>query len=168
MDTIFCHFGLFFCIFTPLTIQKIKILKKWKKKSLEISSFYNSVPKIMIILCYTVPKIWCMTNVIIFHLGRFLPFYPFNSSKNKKIINKTPGDILILHICAKNYDQMIYISWDMVRDRRTDRWTEKVTYRGGCPTSKNTFHSTVICDIVLKTNIVLILKMYHITKISYS
>ena len=44
-----------FCPFTspPLTTKKIKILKNWKK-SLEISSFYTSVPKIMII-CYTVP-----------------------------------------------------------------------------------------------------------------
>ena len=29
----FCCFGSFFYPFTPLTIQKIKILKKWKKKS---------------------------------------------------------------------------------------------------------------------------------------
>ena len=33
--------------FTPLTTQKIKILKKWKKQ-LEISSFYTCVLKIMI------------------------------------------------------------------------------------------------------------------------
>ena len=42
-----------FCLFTPLTTRKIKILKNWKK-ILEISSFYTSVLKIMII-CYTVP-----------------------------------------------------------------------------------------------------------------
>ena len=44
----------FWAISWPLTIptiQKIKILKKWKKL-LEISSFYTSAPKIMI-LCYT-------------------------------------------------------------------------------------------------------------------
>ena len=28
-----------------------------------------------------------------------------------------PGDIIILHMCTKNYDQMMYGSWDMVRDR---------------------------------------------------
>ena len=39
-----------FCRFTPLITQKIKILKNWKK-CLEISSFYTSIPKIMII-CY--------------------------------------------------------------------------------------------------------------------
>ena len=45
---IFCHFGPFVCPFTHLT-QKIKILKKMKKKLLDTSSFYTSVPKIMII-----------------------------------------------------------------------------------------------------------------------
>ena len=43
-----------FLPFYPLTTQKIKILKNWKKKHLEISSFYTSVAKIMII-CYPVP-----------------------------------------------------------------------------------------------------------------
>ena len=37
--------------FTPITVQKLKISKKWKKCR-DISSFYTSVPKIMII-CYT-------------------------------------------------------------------------------------------------------------------
>ena len=32
-----------FCLFTPLTTQKIKILEKWGKQ-LEILSFYTSVP----------------------------------------------------------------------------------------------------------------------------
>ena len=51
-----------FCPFTlpPLTAQKIKILKKWKKY-FEISSFYICVPKIMIRWC-TVPEICCMTD----------------------------------------------------------------------------------------------------------
>ena len=59
------------CPITSLTARKIKMKKKKKwKKHLEISSFYTSVPKIMII-CYTVPEIWCMTDVIIFHFGPF-------------------------------------------------------------------------------------------------
>ena len=58
------------CPFTSLTAWKIKILKKWKKR-LEISLLYNSVPKIMI-TCYTIPEIWRMTDVIIFH---FVPFF---------------------------------------------------------------------------------------------
>ena len=75
-----CHFSFWaiFCPFIPLTAQKIKILKTWKKL-LEISSFYICAPKITIRWC-TVPEIWCAT------------------------------------------------------DRRMDGRTEKVTYRGGCPT----------------------------------
>ena len=42
-----------FLHFYPLTTQKIKIFNNWRKP-LEISSFYTSAPKIMII-CYTVP-----------------------------------------------------------------------------------------------------------------
>ena len=60
----FLSFWTIFCPLTPLITQKIKILKTWKKwknifknfqkmkKSLKISLFYTSVPKIMII-CYT-------------------------------------------------------------------------------------------------------------------
>ena len=39
----FLSFWNTFCPFTPLWIQKIKILKKWKKH-LEILSFYTSLP----------------------------------------------------------------------------------------------------------------------------
>ena len=55
-----------FCPFTPLTAQKIKILKKWIK----MNEKNESVPKIMIRWC-TLPEIWCVTNVIIFYFGPF-------------------------------------------------------------------------------------------------
>ena len=67
--------------------------EKWKcqkkiKKHLEISSFYTSVPKLMII-CYAVPEIWYVTDVIVvFHFGLFFavlpppPFPPPNSPRN--------------------------------------------------------------------------------------
>ena len=38
---------------------------------MEISSFYISVPEIMIIR-YAVPEIWCVTDlIVIFHFGLF-------------------------------------------------------------------------------------------------
>ena len=45
-----CYFSFWttFCPFTPLTARKMKISKKWKKY-LEISSFYTSVPKVMML-----------------------------------------------------------------------------------------------------------------------
>ena len=64
-----------FCPFTLLRTQKVKIKKKWKK-NLEISSFYTSVPKIMII-CYTVPEIWCvMDEIVLFHFGPIFALLP--------------------------------------------------------------------------------------------
>ena len=76
-----CYF-LFWAIFSPftsLTAWKIKIFKKWKIHQ-EISSFYNSAPKIMIIY-YIVPETWCVTDVIvIFHFGLFFAPPPTPSS----------------------------------------------------------------------------------------
>ena len=65
----------FWAIFSPIATQKIKTLHKWKKY-LEIS-FYTSVTKIMI-TCYTVPEIWCMTDIIVtFHFGLFFALLPY-------------------------------------------------------------------------------------------
>ena len=62
-------------------------------------------------------------QLLFFILGYFLPFYPPNRAKNQnfKKMKKKPGDIIILHIIAKNYDQMMYGFWDMLRDGRT-KW----------------------------------------------
>ena len=40
-------------------------------------------------------------------------------------MKKAPGDIIILHMCIKSYDQMMYSSWEMVRDGRTDGRTDE-------------------------------------------
>ena len=65
-------FWTIFCPFTPLTTRKIKIFKKWKKHL----EFYTSVMKIMII-CYTVPEIWRVTDaIVIFHFGLFFAILP--------------------------------------------------------------------------------------------
>ena len=65
---------LLFCS-PPLTTQKIKILKKWKRH-LEILWFYISVPKIMIRWCM-VREIWCVIDVIVIsHFGLFFALLP--------------------------------------------------------------------------------------------
>ena len=33
-------------------------------------------------------------------------------------MKKTPGDIIILHMCIKNHDHMMYSSWDMEYNRQ--------------------------------------------------
>ena len=61
------------------------------------------------IICYTDPGVWHVTDVIIFHFGLFFTLLP-NSPKNQNLkkMKKPPGDIIILHMCTKNYDQMMY------------------------------------------------------------
>ena len=90
------HFGLFFALLCPNS-QKNENLKKWKK-CLEISSFYRSVPKIMIIwykkntcrynyqnLDDTIYNTWDMEQNILklVILDHFLPFYPTKPPKNQ-------------------------------------------------------------------------------------
>ena len=55
-----------------------------------------------------------MDVIFIFILGYLLPFYPPNNPKKLKIFKnkkmpqeKTPQDIIILHMCTKNYDNMM-------------------------------------------------------------
>ena len=77
--TIIFHFGRFFCPIASIPAWKNEISKKKKKKKkkknrLMISSFYTSVPKIMII-CYNVPEISPVTNaIVIFHFGLFCAY----------------------------------------------------------------------------------------------
>ena len=128
-----------FLPFYPLNNPKNQILKK-RKKRLEIS-FYTSLPKI-IIISYTVPEIRRVTNVIfIFHVGLFFcPFTPLTTQKIKifKKWKKAPGDIIILHMYTKNYDYMMYGSWGMVRDERTNR-RKKWHIEVAAPPNENRF-----------------------------
>ena len=65
----------------PFKIQKIRILKKWKKM-VEISWFYTSVPKTTIIWG-TVPKILSETDRIFCHFGPFFFNTPITTRKIK-------------------------------------------------------------------------------------
>ena len=95
-----------------LTTQKIKILKNWKKR-LEILSFYTFVPYMTTIWCM-VPEISSTTDRFFSFWTIFCPFTPLTTRKNENFIKmkETPGDIITLHKCTKNYDRMVYRSWD--------------------------------------------------------
>ena len=63
-----------------------------------------------------VPEIWsAQDRIFVVILGHFLPFYLPNSLKNENLkkMEKTPGDIIILHKGTKNHDHRLYCSWDM-------------------------------------------------------
>ena len=73
-----------FLPFHPSNSPKNQNFKKMKK-GLRISSFHKSVTKIMII-CYTVPEIWHVTDVIvIFHFELFLALLPTPLTASNKI-----------------------------------------------------------------------------------
>ena len=112
--------------FYPTNNPKTQNFEKMKKTPGDISSFYRGVPEIMI-LCYKIPEIW-REIIFIFHFGLFFPFYPPNSPKNHNF-KKVKIFFIILHMCTKNCDQMIYSSWDPVRDewleRQMDGWKDR-------------------------------------------
>ena len=116
----FLSFWTIFCPFTPLTTRKIKILKNWKKKSGNI---------IILHMCTTNDNhmmygSWDMKhdrqNFLSFWTV-FLPFYLPNNLKNQNFekLKKPPEDIIILHMCTINDNQMMYGSWDIEHDRKT-------------------------------------------------
>ena len=116
IQLLFLILGYFLSLYSPNSLKNQNFEKM--KKLREMSLFYICVPKMMIRWC-TVPEICCMMNVIIFHFGPFFALLPPNSPKNQNLkkMKKAPGDITILHMCNKNYDQMMYGSWDMVQNR---------------------------------------------------
>ena len=111
----FCHFGPFLPFYPcPLTTPKTKILKKWKKH-LDMSSFLTCATKNMIVWCMFT-HIWSVTNITFCHFKAiFCSFTPLLTLKIKiwKKICKTPGDIILLHMCTTNQDRMMYGSWDI-------------------------------------------------------
>ena len=124
-------FPAIFCPFTPVTAQKMKIKKKiLKKKTPEDLIILQKCTKNHDhMLCCSWDMAWDICNCYFFILSYFLHFYSPSSPKNRnfKKMEKRSRDIIILHMCTKNYDQIMYGSWDMVRDGRTDGRTEKVT-----------------------------------------
>ena len=69
---VFVTLIIFFCPFYSPNTLKMKISKM--KKTLQISSFYTGVPKIMII-CYTVPEIWHVSDVIVVFILGYQAFF---------------------------------------------------------------------------------------------
>ena len=108
----------YFCPFTPLTAQRNKILKKWKKH-LEIS-FYVCVLTYDQMMygswdmvhdkCNCYFSLW----VIFCSFTHSLSLPP--AAQKIKILKKWKNMPWDLHMCTKHYDQMIYGSWYMTCD----------------------------------------------------
>ena len=132
-DGLFFSFWVIFCHFTPLTALKIEIKKKKKKKMAGDIIILHKCTKNHNHMLYCSWK-WHMTDVIvIFHFGLFFSLLNQNIPKIEiKKKKPTPGDIIILHMCIKNYDQMIpyapdiWCATDWWTDRRMDRWKSAI------------------------------------------
>ena len=72
----------------------------------------------MTIIWCMVPEIWSVMDRIFCYFGPFFALYPPNNPKNQNFekLEKTPGNIIILHMCNKIHDHMLYCSWDMAHD----------------------------------------------------
>ena len=138
------NFLSFFALLPPNHPENQNFEKKWRK-CLEIS-FYTNVPKIMIICsllmcdgcnfffwsyCCNFCLLHCFWEMR--HDGcNFYSFWAIFflitslATQKSKIFKKwknTPGYIIILHMCTKNYDHIIYGSWNVACDRRMDGQT---------------------------------------------
>ena len=79
----FLSFWASFCPFSPLTTQKIKILKKWKKRLVRYHHFTQVYQKSWSdAILFLKHGVWWM-QLLFFILGYFLPLYPTNSPKNQ-------------------------------------------------------------------------------------
>ena len=106
-----------------LNFEKPEKLEFWKneKNLLEISSFYKCVPRTTIIWG-TVPEIQNETNLFC-HFGPFFALYhpPPNLTTQKtkilKKMKKASENVIILTLCNKKHDKMMYAYSDMECNR---------------------------------------------------
>ena len=116
----FLSFWAILCSFTPTNNLKNHIFEKMKKAPKDIIILHKCTKNHDHLLYCS----WDMAcgGCNFFHFGAFSDLLPPNSPKNSKLKNmkETSGDNIILHVCTKNYDHMMYGSWDTVEDGRTD------------------------------------------------
>ena len=145
------QFWAIFCPFTPLTAQKMNTSKKFTKH-LEMSSFYTSVPKIMII-CYTVLEIrHVMYVIIVFNFGQFFALSTSLTAqkikiswKSKKVLEISSSHtcvpkIMIRWCSVPEIRCMTHRSTDIQMDGGTKKWHIEV----GAPPKKRRFAITNI------------------------
>ena len=122
-DKLFCHFGPFFALLPPNN-SKNQNLKKCKSH-LEIYHFTDECHQ------WKSYDVWflrygaCGRQNVLSFWTVFCPFTPLTTRKIKvlKKQKEKPGDIIILHMCTINIDQMRYGSRDIKRNRCLLFWT---------------------------------------------
>ena len=104
--------------YTPLTTQKINILKK-RKKLLYIYYYFTHVYHKWWLYGVWFKRYGAGQTEFFVIWGHFLPFHPTNDPKNQHFekMKKTLRAITILHICTINDNYMMYDSSDVEHDR---------------------------------------------------
>ena len=84
-----------------------------KKKSLEILTFYTcTINDNHMYGSWNIER----NRQFFVILDHFLPFSHPKNLKNFEKMRKKAGDIIILDMCTKNHDHMLYCFWDMPCD----------------------------------------------------
>ena len=116
-DRVFCHSGPFFALWPTPKHSENQNFEKLKKPLGDIT-ILHMCPSNDNHMMYCSWDMECDRQYFI--LGHFLPFYPTKNLKNKifsKIEKKkTPGNVIILHLCTTNDNHMMYGSWYMEHD----------------------------------------------------
>ena len=110
-------FWVLFCRFLPLTNQKIKILKKWKKTPRDIIILHLSTTNDNHIMY----GFWDMKFIRQNLFSFWTTFCPF--TEKSKFWKRKPGDIISLHVCTTNDNHMVYGSLDIRCNRQNFSWT---------------------------------------------
>ena len=116
---IFCQFGPFFTLLPPQQPRKLEIWKNGKQpwRYYHFKRVYNKWKSYDIwFLIY-----WARKTKVFVILDHFLLFDTFKNPKNLNFekMKREPIDIIILHKCTTNDNNMMYSSWDMKCDRQT-------------------------------------------------
>ena len=106
-----------FCPFNPLWTEKTKILIKWKKIPRDTIILHMCTKNYDQMMYSFWDVVGDRCNCYFLFLATFA-LLPPNSPKNQNFWKiKGPGYMIILHVCTKSYNQMMYSSWDMMHDR---------------------------------------------------
>ena len=112
----FCHFGLFFTFLTPSPPNnpEHQNFEKMKKASGDVI-ILNLCNKKHDHIMYAYSDMECNRHNFSSFQAIFCSFATLLTLKVKiwKKCKKSPGDIILLHMCTTNQDHMMYSSWDM-------------------------------------------------------
>ena len=132
------YFGLFFALIPHQQPKKTKLKKKWMHGDIIILHKRNKNHDNMLYCSWEIYCSWVTDVIVIFHFGLFFALLPHWQPKKTKLKknNEKNLEISSFHVYQKLWSDDVRF-WNMVCDRRTDKWTdgktEKVTYRGGYP-----------------------------------